>query len=115
MKRKFAKISLSFSLLLIGAILLQSVHSFHHLEQFVTAQHCDHKYAPDKTEINHSHNGFEYCFVCEIAFSSSIQTENVNFSFQRNSFFYKSFFLNIPESISFFSGSSFSLRGPPMV
>ena len=101
--------------MLIGALLLQSIHAFHHLEQFVTAQHCNHKYAQNKTEINHAHNGLEHCFVCEFAFSSSLQTENIIFSFQQNALFHKASFLNLPKNISFFSGSSLSLRGPPII
>lgn len=115
MKKKYSIISLLFSVLILGAIFLQSLHSFHHLEQFVTAQHCNHQYAPNKTEVNHAHQGFEHCFVCEFAFSSSIQKENVDFNLHNSSFFYKSSFLSTSENISFFSGSSFSLRGPPTV
>lgn len=115
MKKKFSIISLSFSLLIMGAIILQSLHAFHHLEQFVTAQHCNHQYAPNKAEISHAHKGFEHCFICEFAFSSSVQIENVDFNLYNNSFLYKSAYLSTSKCISFFSGSSFSLRGPPTV
>jgi hypothetical protein len=99
----------------MGAIILQSLHAFHHLEQFVTAQLCNHQYALNKTEISHAHKGFEHCFICEFAFSSSVQIENVDFNLYNNSLFYKSSFLSTSKCISFFSGSSFSLRGPPTV
>lgn len=115
MKKKFSIISLSFSLLVLGAVLLQSFHTLHHLEQFVSAEHCYHKYAPNKSEINHTHKGFEHCFICEFAFSSSLKTEIVNFYLEQNSFFYKSSFIGAFESISFFKGCFFSLRGPPTV
>lgn len=99
----------------MGAILLQSFHTFQHLEQFVSEKHCHHKYALNKTEINHAHVGFEHCFSCEFTFSSSLEIKTTLISLKYNSLYLKPTFLNTSESILFYSGSSFSLRGPPIV
>ena len=101
--------------MVISAILLQSFHSFHHLEQFVTEKHCHHKYALNKTEIGHAHEGFDHCFICEFTFSSSVDVTSVVMPKEYNLFYNKLSFLLTSENISFYSGSSFSLRGPPIV
>ena len=101
--------------MVISAILLQSFHSFHHLEQFVTEKHCHHKYALNKTEIGHAHESFDHCFVCEFTFSSSVDLAAVVMPKEYNLFYNKLSFLLTSKNISFYSGCPFSLRGPPIV
>ncbi len=115
MNKKITIVSLSFSIMIMAAILLQSFHSFHHLETFISEQHCHHKYAQNKSEIGHSHHDFDHCFACEFTFSSSLELETVIFPLEFNLFYFKPSFLKTSESILFYSGSSFSLRGPPIV
>ncbi|WP_313806588.1 hypothetical protein [Flavobacterium sp.] len=92
--------------------MFQSVHSYEHLVQQFTEEHCDHKYDFSQTEFTHSHHDFDDCFVCEFSFSNYIPFEFFSFNFRSVH--------NTTESISFFvespivfSGSFFSLRGPP--
>lgn len=101
--------------MILAAILLQSFHSFHHLEQFVAEKHCNHKYAQNKTEIGHSHTDFDHCFVCEFTFSSSAALAALVMPKEYNLFYNKLSFLPTSENIPFYSGCSFSLRGPPLV
>jgi hypothetical protein len=91
------------------AILFQSLHSYEHFlgDEIAFAQHdSNHK---DLHQNDHNH---EKCFVCEFTFSSFLAST-------KPSFVFISEFTKVPyhfptsESVAFFSGSSFSLRGPP--
>jgi len=95
------------------AIVLQSAHSFNHLEKELSAKECHHKYAKNKIEFTHSHHNNDHCFVCEFTFSSSIKSDFFTFTFKK---------IEIPVSYSYFyskeitqsfRGSLFALRAPP--
>ena len=45
MKGKYSVVSLFFGLAILFAILLQSLHSYHHIEVALSEKHCNHKYA----------------------------------------------------------------------
>lgn len=101
--------------MVMGAILLQSFHTFHHLEEFVAEKHCHHKYNLNKTEISHAHDGFNHCFVCEFAISTCTPVQFFTFDFRK---------IEVPTSYTFcyskeitqsFRGALFSLRAPPTV
>lgn len=115
MKRKLLLTNALMGLMILFAILFQSFHSFEHLVKQFSEKKCHHIYNADKTEFTHSHNGLEKCFVCEFALSSSIKVETLKIALEHNSSYYKPSFLSTFESISFYNGSSFSLRGPPIV
>lgn len=100
-------------MMIMSAILLQSFHSYHHLEQFITEKHCYHNYAQNKTEINHSHNDFEHCFVCEFALSNYINTSFHTFDFKKITV-HTSYTISYSKEITqYFKGSLFALRAPP--
>lgn len=115
MKKKNYILSFCFAVIVFFAIVLQAAHSFLHLEIFISEQHCRHKYNLNETEIGHSHDDFDRCFACEFTFSSSLELDTVVYPLVYNSFYFKPSFLKASESILFYSGSSFSLRGPPIV
>ncbi len=115
MIKKYKIIGLFFTLTVLGAILLQSFHGYHHLENFAAEHHCDHQYNHKKTEINHTHHDFDHCFVCEFAlghftkpdlFVVILHKTAVSVSY---SFFYSKEILNA------FRGSLFALRAPPEI
>lgn len=115
MKNKLSILSFSFSLMVMAAILLQSLHAFKHLEQFVTEKHCHHKYASNKTEINHQHHDFDHCFVCEFAISNYTPVHFFSFNFKKaavNTCYTFCYSKEITES---FRGALFALRAPPTV
>lgn len=99
-------------LAVLFAILFQSAHSFSHLAEEFTHDHCHHKYDISKTEFTHAHHDFDHCFACEFTFSSYLSTEFFSFSFT-----------NIHKTVTpiavktakpiVFSGSQFALRAPP--
>lgn len=100
-------------LAVLFAILFQSVHSFEHLADEFTHDHCHHKYDTSKTEFTHAHHDFDHCFACEFTFSSYLPTEFFSFSFT-NSF--KTLTQNTvkTEQPIVFSGALFALRAPPV-
>ena len=113
MNKKRVIISMSFAITVLLALLLQSVHSYHHLEKFISEKHCKHHYAVNKTEVSHSHFELEHCFACEFTFSNSLKNELITFEifqFQNSSILLISSYKIITTS---FCGSLFSLRAPP--
>lgn len=111
--KKNGILSFCFGLTVLFAIVLQSAHSFYHLEKELTETQCHHKYAKNKTVFTHGHHQFDHCFVCEFAFSTSIKSDFYLFNFKK---------IELPVSYSFcyskeitqsFRGSLFALRAPP--
>lgn len=113
MKNKFSILSLFFATTILLVVLLQSAHSFHHLEKFIAEKHCNHKYNGNKTEINHGHNDFEHCFACEFTFSNTINSDFFVFSFKKTTALYSYSFFYSKEISQSFRGSLFALRAPP--
>ncbi|OOG64709.1 hypothetical protein [Flavobacterium sp. A45] len=114
MKKKFIIINVLLSLAVLFSILLQSVHAYgHHSEQFID-KHCSHDHSKNKTEVTHGHHISEKCFTCDFSFSSFTSTDFCVFQFHKNSTFttFPSFFSH--QHSSFFKGSLFSLRAPPL-
>ncbi|GAA4057238.1 hypothetical protein [Flavobacterium chungnamense] len=113
MKGKYSVVSLFFGLAILLAILLQSLHSYHHIEVALSEKHCNHKYAVNKTEISHSHHDSDHCFVCEFTFSTSIKSDFYTFNFKKVEIpVYYSYFYS-REITQSFRGSLFALRAPP--
>ena len=114
MKYKNHIISFLFGLTVLFAIILQSAHSFNHLEKSLSEKVCHHKYAKNKTIIGHAHNDLDHCFVCEFTFSTSLKSDFISFNFKRifipvsYSFFYSK------EITQSFRGALFALRAPPI-
>lgn len=102
------------SVVILFAILFQSVHSYEHLSKQLTEKKCLHKSDYSKN-ITHKHNTFDKCFVCEFAFSSAINNPVQSFVFSNDCQFFKTHSYFLKESIPYFSGISYSLRGSPTV
>ena len=114
MKRKYSIGSFLFGLIVFLAILLQSVHSFHHLDEAFATKECHHNYSESTSQITHSHH-FDHCFACEFTFSSAVDTFHKATNSKINFVNSKVFFFVASNDISFFKGSSFLLRGPPIL
>ncbi len=113
MKKKFVIINALMSVVILFAILFQSLHSFEHLTKELTEKKCVHNHVSDK-QITHEHQDFDKCFVCEFAFSSYISNKIQSFHFSNEFDFYKNDSYSLKESNFFFTGISYSLRGPPI-
>lgn len=113
MNKKYSVLSFLFGLTVLFAIILQSSHTFIHLEKEFTQKHCLHKELKNQTQYTHRHHNLDRCFVCEFTFSNSIKSDLFTFDFKRNvvpanySFFYSK------EIAQSFRGSLFALRAPP--
>ena len=113
MKKKQLLLSLSLAMTVLFSILIQSLHTYtHFVEQFAQTE-CQHKYNVTHTEITHQHHSFEQCSVCHFTFGSYVSPETFTYKFYSN---YKliPYFLRTTEKITLFSGSLYSLRGPPI-
>ncbi|MFZ4105104.1 hypothetical protein [Flavobacterium sp.] len=113
MINKSSLVSFAFGLLVLFAIVLQSAHSFVHLEKELAQKQCIHNEAKNQSQFTHAHHNLEHCFVCEFAFSTSIKSDSFSFTFKKvvvpvwYSYFYSK------EIAQSFRGSLFALRAPP--
>ena len=113
--KKIIKIrSLLFGITVLFALLLQSAHSFHHLKDFLTEKHCNHKYTNNKADVSHSHSNFEHCFVCEFTFSNSLKSYFFSFKFNKTLLPVSISHYFSREIVNHFKGSLFALRAPPI-
>ena len=113
MKQKLQIANAFLGLMVLFSVLFQSIHTFEHVIQQFSGKICTHKYSDDAT-LNHSHH-WEKCSVCDFAFSPTIEIKTTIVSFENPVFNNKTLYFSTPENIPFFKGSSFSLRGPPIV
>ncbi len=115
MIKKNSLVSFAFGLAVLFAIVLQSTHSFIHLEKELTQKQCLHHYAKNQNQFTHAHHNLDRCFVCEFAFSTSLKSDIFSFSFKKElipvsySYFYSK------EITQSFRGSLFALRAPPII
>lgn len=113
MIKKSSLVSFAFGLAVLFAIVLQSTHSFVHLEKELSKKQCPHNYAKNRSQFTHAHHNLERCFVCEFVFSTSIKSDSFSFTFKKvvvpvsHSYFYSK------EIAQSFRGSLFALRAPP--
>lgn len=113
MMNRFKTINFFFGLAVLFSMLFQSLHSIEHLAKQLSGESCFHKYS-DKATLNHSHY-WEKCHVCEYAFSNYTETKFADFTLESYSVYFKTSTYHNSDFIPFYSGSSFSLRGPPIV
>lgn len=113
MKRNYSFISFMFGCFVLAAMLIQSVHSFHHLEEEFSKEKCYHDYSEGKPQLTHSHEN-EHCFVCEFAFSNSVAFESFTFYFRKTELPTAYTFSYSKEITNHFKGSLFALRAPPV-
>jgi hypothetical protein len=113
MRRKLLFGNSFMGLMILFAIFFQSFHAFEHLVKQFSEKHCHHVYHEHKTELNHGHDGLEKCFTCEFAFSNSLKSDFLTFSFYKNEVLKSYTLFQSREITSFFCGSLFALRAPP--
>ena len=113
MKKKQLIISVSLALTVLLSILFQSVHSYEHIAKQLSEKKCHHDYNDKNGAITHQHHNYDSCFVCQFSFESYITPEKISFQFYK---YHKEipYFLSFSENVVSFSGSLYSLRGPPL-
>ena len=115
MKRKLLLANAFMGLMILSAILFQSFHAFEHLAKEFSEKKCHHTHHGHKAVLTHGHDGLEKCFVCEFAFSNSVEPNQAVIVSESSSFFYRPSFFTNSADISFFNGNSSFLRGPPQL
>ena len=113
MNKRILTTSFAFSLLILTSIALQSLHSFRHINDFLSEKKCNHHYAINKTVVSHQHHQLDHCFSCEFTFSTYLSADLLGFSFSKTAIIsvYTCFYSN--EITQYFKGSLFQLRAPP--
>ena len=115
MKRKLLLSNALMGLMILFAIVSQSIHAIEHLAAQFSEKKCHHVYQHHHTELHHGHDGLEKCFVCEFAFSNYTKPTFKVFSFEKIEINSKTPILDLKEAQQTFKGALFSLRGPPFV
>ncbi|WP_188049466.1 hypothetical protein [Flavobacterium sp. GP15] len=113
MKKNKLIVSLSLVITVLFSILFQSVHTYEHIAKQLSEKHCDHKYNVSGTEITHQHHNADHCYVCHFVTSSYLTP--LDFSYKLYSVAGEiPYFKSKIETVISFSGSNYSLRGPPV-
>ncbi|TRX36721.1 hypothetical protein [Flavobacterium restrictum] len=111
MKKKQLIANLFFAIILLFSIVFQSFHGYEHHEKQLSQKICYHKQS-QKAELTHQHKGFDHCFVCEFTFGSYLLPDVFSYPVATTS--HKTpYFFATKEAVLSFSGSLYSLRGPP--
>ena len=96
------------------SMLFQSFHSYEHLAEKFSEKICHHGESENKAEFTHHHHIIDHCFVCEFTFTPFFTAKTFCYNIYNFPTEIPYFFsvFPLPES---FSGSLYSLRGPPLV
>lgn len=114
MKKKIFIINVLLSMAVLFSILFQSVHSCNHFSEKFKENFSHFHLSKNKADITDHHSFFEKCTVCDFNFSSFTTINFLVFTFYKNNVVKAVvFFLSTP-FFSFFKGSLYSLRGPPV-
>ena len=113
MKKNKLIVSLSLVVTVLFSLLCQSLHTYEHLAKQLSEKQCHHKYNVTGTEITHQHQKVDHCYVCEFSFGSYITPKDFSYLVYSSSEEIPYFFI-VPETVISFSGSLYSLRGPPV-
>ena len=114
MKKKITAVNFLMSFAVLFAMLFQTVHSYEHILKQSAEKHCDHKYTPGQKEITHSHSVDANCHICHFAFSTFIPNAFQTFTFHKTVANTSYTFLYFEGISTFFKGSLFALRAPPV-
>ena len=109
MKQKIAILNFAVMLAVILAVSYQSLHIFRHHSNSVIE---NYDVSSNKKQTHIKVTEKEECHVCDFKFASflspKIFTYSLYFPFKESPYSF-----SVKEALSFFSGSLFSLRGPP--
>lgn len=115
MKKKFIIINVLLSMAVLFAILFQSVHSYAHHSEQLSAKVSHQQHSKNKAEISNNHSAHKKCFACDFSFSSFTTTDFFVFQFHKNNPVTTLYSFLSHQHSSFFAGSLFSHRGPPII
>ncbi|KAF2506600.1 hypothetical protein [Flavobacterium foetidum] len=113
MKKKMIIINLLMSVMVLSAMLFQTVHSYEHFLKQLTEKSCHHHTTENKQEITHSHDNDSQCHICHFSFSTYIPSTFQSVVFQKTAVYVASVFGYCKTVSTSFKGSLFALRAPP--
>jgi len=113
MKKKIILINFLMSLMVLSAMLFQTVHSYEHVYKQLTEKPCNHEYNAHQKQITHTHAVENHCPICHFAFSTFIPNSFHALSFQKVTIAIAPAFSCKTIASAFFKGSLFALRAPP--
>lgn len=113
MTKKYAFVKFFFGFAVLAALLLQSAHALHHLEEEFSKTHCHHKKTQNKAELTHSHEN-ESCFVCSFTFGQTGEIQFPHFNLLKKQSFNATVYGFSKLYPNAFNGAFFSLRAPPV-
>ena len=113
MKSNKLILSLSLVFTVLFSILFQSLHTYEHISKQLSEKHCEHQYNVSGTEITHEHHNIDHCYVCHFTLGSYITPTNLSYQLYSSNAEIPYFSIDQKIVITF-SGSSYSLRGPPI-
>lgn len=94
-------------------MLFQSVHKYEHIATQLAEVHCQHE-QKSATEITHQHDHYDFCGICAFKVSSFTFLFPSKFSIEYFDLVIQKTAVTTTESNSFYKGSLFSLRAPPL-
>jgi hypothetical protein len=104
--------SFGLALIVLIAILIQSLHTFHHALEAFSKRKCHHRVSNFKTQLTHDHR-IDHCFTCEfVLFTSHFATPFTIVFYHPKTYLTKTYLIN-SQIHTFFKGSLFALRAPP--
>ncbi|WP_166922269.1 hypothetical protein [Flavobacterium poyangense] len=115
MSKKVILGNLLLSFTVLFAMLFQTLHSYEHVYRQLTEKHCDHKYTANQKQITHSHTVENNCSICHFAFSTFIPNAFQTISFGKTNVETTLLFFYNKAASTFFKGSLFALRAPPVL
>jgi hypothetical protein len=112
MKNRQFITSISLALTVLFSILFQSLHSYEHISEQLTAEKCHHDYSDKNGQITHQHTAAENCYICHFSFASYLLPDHNSVEFTTKQTEIPYFYTPV-EPVFTFSGNHYFLRGPP--
>lgn len=113
MKKKIILVNFLMSIIVLSAMLFQTIHSYEHVFKQLKEKPCEHHTSANHKQITHSHNVDGKCHICHFAFSTYIPNSFQAVIFQKIHLDTKTVFVYTKSVSTFFKGSLFALRAPP--
>ena len=101
------------SLMVLSAILFQTLHSYEHVFKQLSEKPCEHHTSANEKQITHCHDVDTKCHICHFAFSTYLPNSFEAVIFQKTQIETKPIFIYTKSVSTFFKGSLFALRAPP--
>lgn len=114
MKKKQRFINFLMPLIVLFAILFPVVHSYEHISNHDSRQKTEHHESGNKADFKVENHCSDQCHICHFKFSSVSTFTFESFQFYQNRTLTQQVRFYTKSYLSFFKGSLFALRAPPL-